>query len=379
LSIKSSQKIKKTTLTERTMIEVKSSFIGILLFAGMLFLSSCQGDKKDTISAQKGPSVNVTEVGLTSIRKSYQFTGSVEGEQRINLSTKVMGKITALPVNLGDQVAKGDVLLRIKNDNIIAQRDQVEANLAEAEASLENTQTNYKRIKALHADSSATQKELDDISTQLGVAKARVKALKSKRAEIRDLMDYSVIESPIDGYVVQKNVSQGDMASPGQPLLAVEEVADLKVLVSVPASQIDLFSKSDTLDISIEAAKAQFSGIVKAINPSADAMSRQFEVKVSIPKDVAKLQIVKPGMFADVRLRKGMDSLLMVPDSALVRRGQLTGLYTVNDNNELLLRWVRIGRHQNGKVEILSGLKPGERLVLAGNQKLVEGQKVTIQ
>jgi len=361
------------------MIEVKSSFIGILLFAGMLFLSSCQGDKKDTISAQKGPSVNVTEVGLTSIRKSYQFTGSVEGEQRINLSTKVMGKITALPVNLGDQVAKGDVLLRIKNDNIIAQRDQVEANLAEAEASLENTQTNYKRIKALHADSSATQKELDDISTQLGVAKARVKALKSKRAEIRDLMDYSVIESPIDGYVVQKNVSQGDMASPGQPLLAVEEVADLKVLVSVPASQIDLFSKSDTLDISIEAAKAQFSGIVKAINPSADAMSRQFEVKVSIPKDVAKLQIVKPGMFADVRLRKGMDSLLMVPDSALVRRGQLTGLYTVNDNNELLLRWVRIGRHQNGKVEILSGLKPGERLVLAGNQKLVEGQKVTIQ
>lgn len=361
------------------MTEVRNSVIAIIIFAGLLFLSSCRSDKTETHSEQQGPAVKVEEAGLTSIHKSYQFTGSVEGDQRINLSTKVMGEITALPVDLGDPVAKGEVLLRIKNDNIIAQRDQVEANLAQAEASLKNTQTNYKRIKALYADSSATQKEFDDISTQLGVAEAQVKALKSKRAEIRDLMDYSVIESPIDGYVVQKNVSQGDMASPGQPLLAVEEVTDLKVLVSVPASQIDLFSKGDTLDISIEAAKEHFSGIVQSVNPSADAMSRQFEVKVSIPKDIASRQIVKPGMFADVGLRKGTDSLLMVPESVLVHRGQLTGLYTVNDNNELLLRWVRTGRRQNGKVEILSGLKPGERMVLAGDQKLVEGQKITIQ
>jgi RND family efflux transporter MFP subunit len=361
------------------MIDLKHTIVIVMALSGMLLLSSCQGDKHEVGSETQGPAVQTSVASLTAVPKSYRFTGTVEGEHRINLSTKVMGRITELPFDLGDAVSKGEVLLRIKNDNIVAQRDQVAANLAEAQASLKNTRTNYKRIKALFADSSATQKELDDISTQLGVAEARVKALKSKQAEVKDLMDYSVIESPIDGYVVQKNVSSGDMASPGQPLLSVEEVADLKVMVSVPASQIDLFSRGDTLEVSINAAKEHFLGTVKSINPSADPMSRQFEVELSIPKETAGREVVKPGMFADVDLLKGKDSLLMVPESALVRRGQLTGLYTVNDNHELLLRWVRTGRKRDGNVEILSGLKPGERIVLAGDRKLVEGQKVTIQ
>lgn len=350
-----------------------------IMLAGMFLLSSCSSETNEQTASTEALSAETSVAQMTTVPKSYRFTGTVEGEQRINLSTKVMGRITDLPFELGDAVSDGEVLLRIKNDNILAQRDQVEANLAEAKAALQNTQTNYNRINALFEDSSATQKELDDITTQLNAAEARVQALKSKQAEIKDLIDYSVIESPIDGYIVQKRVNQGDMASPGQPLLTVEEVADLKVMVSVPASQIALFATGDTVDLSVGSAKEDLDGIVRSVNPSADARSRQYEVKVSLPRESTVGARVKPGMFADVTLRKGEESLLTVPVSALVTRGQLTGLYTLNDNDEIMLRWVKTGQKVGENIEILSGLSSGERFVLASEGKFREGQKVTVQ
>ncbi len=361
------------------MTNLRTTITTILSLAGLLFLSSCGSETKQKAATPEAVIAETSVAEMTTVPKSYQFTGTVEGERRINLSTKVMGRITELPFEPGDAVAKGEVLLKIKNDNIVAQRDQVEANLVEAEAALQNTETNYNRIKSLHKDSSATQKELDDITTRLNSAEARVQALKSKLAEIQDLIEYSVIESPIDGFVVQKRVNQGDLASPGQPLLTVEETADLKVIVSVPAAQIDLFSAGDTLDLYIGAARKTFNGIVRSVNPSADARSHQYEVKVSIPGEMTTGTGVKPGMFADVILKKGEESLLTVPVSALVTRGQLTGLYTLNEDDELLLRWVKTGQKVNQDVEILSGLKPGERFVMAGNGKFREGQQVTVQ
>ena len=357
----------------------KITITTIIVFSVLLFLSSCDSKQNEVQNEPEGPAVETAVAQMTPVPKSYQFTGSVQGEQRINLSTKIMGRITELPYDLGDEVSKGEVLLRIKNDNIIAQRDQVEANLAQAKTTLKNTRTNYERIKALYADSSATQKELDDITTHFEVAKAQVKALKSKLAEIKDMMDYSVIESPIDGYIVQKNVSQGDLASPGRPLLVLEEVNNLKILVSVPSSQIGLFSKGDSLNISIDAAKANFRGIVKSVNPSGDAMSRQFEVKVAIPKDVASQQEVKPGMFARLSLDKGDESVISVPETALVEHGQLTGIYTLGANEQVLLRWVRTGRKIGSNVVILSGLSKGDRYIASYDGRLHEGQKVTIQ
>lgn len=352
----------------------------IIVLTGIIFLSSCDRDEYDEqISESVGLSVETSVAALTRVPKTYRFTGSVEGERRITLSTKVMGRITELPFETGDKVSRGETLLRVKNDNLIAQREQVNASLAEAEASLENTRTNYERIKALFADSSATQKELDDIATQFGMAEARVKALHSKLAEINDLIDYTNIESPIDGYIVQKMVSEGDLASPGQPLLTVEEVADLKVLASIPESQIDIFSTDDTLEVLIGATGEWFNGVVSSINPSADAGSRQFEVKMRIPRETVSNERVKPGMFADVILRKGEEPLMMVPESALVKRGQLTGLYALTEDNEVLLRWIRTGQKMNQQVEVLSGIQPGERYIVVAERKLKEGQKIDIQ
>ncbi|HYW33811.1 MAG TPA: efflux RND transporter periplasmic adaptor subunit [Balneolaceae bacterium] len=351
----------------------------ILSFSVLLLLSSCSHKKSNTTKNAEKPVVQTSVAKRTSVPRYYQFVGSVESEHRINLSTKVTGQITSLPYDVGDSVSKGKVLLQIKHNDILAQRNQVKASLAQAQTTLENTRTNYNRIKALYADSSVTKKKLDDMRTQFEVARARIKALKSKLAKTKDLLDYSILKSPINGYIVKKNVTQGDMTAPGKPLLTLEDVKYLKVHVTVPSSQIGFFSKGDSVNIAINAADAHVVGTVKSINPSGNAMSRQFDVDVRIPPKVVTKSNIKPGMFARISLKRGSQSLFSVPAKALIHQGQLTGLYMLDSNNKVILQWVRTGRKIGSRVQILSGLAKGDRYITSYNGRLQEGQKVTIQ
>lgn len=358
---------------------IKKIFATIGLAAGVLLFSSC--GEQDTPRDETGTpvAVQVSRATVQHYPQSFQFSGTVKGVRRVNLSTKVMGEITEMPVEKGDRINRGQVLVRIKDASIRAQLQQVKANLSEARVSLENTRTNYKRIEALYEDSSATRKELDDIRTRLEVSESRVAALESKLNEVKDLLNYTVIESPIEGYVVGKFFEKGDLASPGQPLLTVEEVERLEVIASVPESQVGLFSIGDTATVKLPATGRNFRGQVVTVNPSGDRMTRQFEIKIQLPDGVFSAGGINPGMYARVRLNKGSDEAVMVPKSALLERGQLTGLYTVNDSNELVLRWVRTGRESDGSIEVLSGLNEGETYVTSHEMKLEEGQAVTIQ
>ncbi|MDX1672373.1 MAG: efflux RND transporter periplasmic adaptor subunit [Balneolaceae bacterium] len=344
----------------------------------MMGLSACSGEAREEPSDDPAIEVRAGFAEQRGVAQDYQFTGTVEGDRRINLSTKVMGRVTDLSADNGDPVRKGQVLIRIKNDNILAQKRQISAKHSEARAALQNTRINYRRIKSLYEDSSATQKEFDDISTQLKVAESNVEGLNSRLAEIEDLLDYTVIESPIDGFVVGRNIEVGDLASPGQPLMAVEEIDNLKVIASVPESQVGLVAVGDTAEIGIRAAKTHITGRVAAVNPSGNRQSRQFEVEFNFPASAANEHGVRPGMYADIQFRKGTFERLTVPLDALHYRGQLKGIYTVNDENELILRWVRTGKTLGSQIEILSGLTAGEQYILTDGRKLQEGQKVSI-
>lgn len=351
----------------------------ILILGGLLTLTTACS-QEEPASKPKGQAANVKmeEASLTVLPDTYRFSGTVEGDRKINLSTKLMGHITMLDVEEGDRVEKGQVLVRIQSENLKAQQNQVEANLAEAQAALSNAETNFHRIEALYQDSSATQKEYDDMKTHYEVAKARVSALKSKQQEIEDMLDYAAIESPVVGYVVQKRAEEGDMAAPGQPLLTVESLDDMQVRTTVPESQIDMFRTGNKVQVEIPASESNtLEGTVISVNPAGSAMSRQYTVKVSL-KTSADSE-VKSGMFARVLLEKGETKVLTVPKSAIITRGQLKGVYTINSQNELMLRWIRTGRPIGDRVEVLSGLEQGERYVSSFEGRVEEGQPIAIQ
>ena len=330
-------------------------------------------------SGKTGEPVNVSTatVKQEEIPAQVAFTGTVGSDHRVTLSTKMMGHVTAVPFDIGARVHKNDVVVRIQSANLRAQKQQIDANRMEAEAALQNMKINYDRIKALYDENSATKKELDDITMQYKMAQARIDAIDSKGKELDDMFKYAVLRAPMEGFVVQKNVEPGDMAAPGQPLVVIEDANDLQVTATVPQEQIGEFTVGDSVNIRIDAIGGRLlSGRILHINKAGDAMSGQFRIKIGFVGNPRAWSAVRSGMFAHVLWQAGTEQLLTIPKTALVDRGQLTGVYVVDDNRQAVLRWVRTGKTYGNRVEILAGLNPGDRLVTHYTGRLLDGQEV---
>ncbi len=360
-------------------------FTGTLPFAALpaaavLMLSAC-GTGPDSAGISSEPVRAVVQTATPmDVPQTYVFSGNVEGDKRVTLSTKIMGQVIALRAREGDRVRQGQELLKIKSDDLDAKKAQVKAGVIEAEAALKNVETNYRRIKELYALKSATQKEMDDIESAYRMALARVEAVREMEKEIDDALSYSDILSPVSGFVVQKMTEIGNTAAPGIPLLVIEDLTTLKVVIHVPETEIRLFSRGDNVDVSIDAAGTKTGGTVDRINPSGQAGSRQFEVHVLLDRlSTDERDRVRSGMFARVVLEKGSRQVVAVPEQLLVKRGQLEGLFTLSHNNQAHLRWVRTGRRFGTQVEILSGLAAGDRFIASAEGALKDGMPIEVK
>lgn len=294
----------------------------------------------------------------------------------------MMGTVTQLDLDVGDQVRSGQTLVRVRSQNVEAQKRQVEARLAEARSALQNAKTNFDRIRALKEKDSATQKEFDDARTAHERAEARVDALEGQLAEINDTLDYAVITSPIDGFVVEKRTQEGALATPGRPLLVVEALDNVKAIVNVAEADINRFATGDSVRVKVGAAgHTEYPGVITQVNPSGNYASRQFEVHVDLLRNSTPSEStarLKSGMYAQLLYPMETSDAVTVPKEALLQRGQLTGLFTVRDSTALL-RWVRTGEIRGERVEVLSGLRPGETYIADTSPRILDGQRIRIQ
>ncbi|WP_456427275.1 efflux RND transporter periplasmic adaptor subunit [Rhodocaloribacter sp.] len=341
-----------------------------------LSLSAC-GDDASPAREEPAPTpVRLQKVERTQTAPAHRYPGTLQGESRVQLSTRMMGRIAYLRVEEGDRVRRGQTLVRLRSEDVEAQKEQVLANLREAEAALANAETNYRRMQALYEAESATKKEFEDAATGYEMAQARVAALRGKLDEVEEALTYTVVTAPFDGYVVQKRAEEGDLAAPGAPLLVVEDTRRLKVVAQAPERDVDRLAVGDTVDVEVGAPGDRTTrGVISRINPSAHPTSRRFDVHVRMLGDTSAF---KSGMYARVVVRQGTRAVIAVPEAALLHRGQLTGLFTVDPENRALLRWVRTGKRLGDKVEVLSGLREGEVYVAASEGRLADGQKVRI-
>ncbi|MEF8864814.1 MAG: efflux RND transporter periplasmic adaptor subunit [Salinibacter sp.] len=344
-----------------------------------LVVSACGGEAPAPPADEMEPvTVATATARATDAAQAGRYSGTIQGTRRVPLSTKMMGTVTQLAVEEGDRVRQGETLARIRSQNVEAQRAQVQARLREARAARDNAETQFNRIEALRETDSATEQEFDNAQTAYERAQAQVDALESRLAETEDMLSYATLEAPLDGYVVEKRSEEGALAAPGQPLLTVETLDALKAVVQVPAEDVNRFSVGDSATVEIGAANdVRRRGVVTQVNPSGDAVSRQFtvQVRLSLPAGGEAPSPIKSGMYAEVVHRTGTRSALTVPEAALVERGQLTGLYAVQDG-EAQLRWVRTGPQHGRRVEVRSGLRPGETYVADATPRIADGQPV---
>jgi len=352
----------------------------ILTLSVALLVASCGSeDKKPIVDNSPAISVKTSQVAANGNSPFLSVSGKIQATNSADLSTRMMGYVNKVYVNVGDKVRKGQLLVSINNSDLQAKRAQVNAGITEANVALSNAQKDYNRFKNLFADNSASQKEMDDMTANYEMAKARVEAANQMKNEINAQFAYSNITAPFSGTVTSKNVEAGNMANPGIPLISIETPGNFEVMAMVPETEISAIKKGATVDVLVKSINKTIKGKVKEVSTSAKNTGGQYLVKIDLDKTDAN---ILSGMFTTVQFpveRKATSSMVLIPNEAIVTNGQLSGVYTVSQSNTAILRWLRLGRTFGGQVEVLSGLNADEAYIVSAEGKLFNGAKITIQ
>ena len=317
----------------------------------------------------------------------YESVGTVSAKTVSTISSKVMGSVTNVFVREGDFVKKGDRLATIDDQQAAAMLRQAKAALgaarraeSSADASAELATATYTRYRNLMKDESASPQEFDEIKSRyqqaqagLAAAKERVKEAEAALALAAVKTKDAIILAPYDGIIRSKMVDVGDLAAPDKALFSIENknayVADLLL----PEQYIHAVDLNQKITVTVSAlANKTFTGSVQDIFPAADTKSRSFLIKVTLPDDHG----LRSGMFARGSIPVGSSDILLVPLTAVIHTGQLTGIYIVDNTQIAKFRLIRTGRIFGNSVEILSGLNEGDRYVVDPPLNLLNGMKV---
>ena len=329
----------------------------------------------------------ITGIVIETVRPSlvdeyYETSGTVRAKTVSTVASRVMGTVTSIKVKEGDRVAAGQVLLTVDDSDILQKVQGAREGYREAEKALEAANENrkmlditYQRYKKLYADKALTGQEFDQIETQKNVAdidyeraKAAVGRAEAGLNEAKVFHGFSRVVSPVSGVVTEKKIDLGSMAVPGTPLLTVEDNSSYRVEINSDERLAGKIRPGMDAMVIGDAVSGSIRGIVTEVVPSVDPVSRSFLVKIAI-----KGGGLRNGSYVKVSLPVGKKDVLLVPARAVVERGQLTGVYVVGENSVIRYRLVKAGRRYGDRVEILSGLKPMDRMVVDGVEKAVDG------
>ncbi|UOB17596.1 efflux RND transporter periplasmic adaptor subunit [Abyssalbus ytuae] len=358
---------------------MKTTIYSVLLFTGIFSLISCKGGEEKSQNDGVGVPVKVSTIEKENNMPFITASGKIEAVNSADLSTRMMGFVDKIYVNVGDKIKKGQLLISVNDADLTAKLAQVNAGITEAQAAYNIAQKDYERFLTLFKSNSASQKELDDITANYNMAKARLEAARQMKNEVNAQFSYANIRAPFNGVVTNKFINEGDMANPGMPLLEVESPGKFQVIAMVPESEISKVKPETEVTISIKSLNETVKGKVLEISTSSKNTGGQYLIKIIINETNTSLL---SGMYATVQIpveETTSTGTVLIPAEAIIQHGQLSGVYTVSQNNTALLRWLRLGRTYGDKVEVLSGLAADETFIISAESKLYNGAKISIQ
>jgi len=349
-----------TGLGSKTIAGISLGAAVALLAAGYVVFSKKEGHAAAPKSAAP-LSVSAYVVEPRTIESVATAAGALTSRNTSVLSGKVMGKVTYLGVQEGDHVSAGKLLIRIESGEIAAQTFQ-------AQAAYNNAKLQYDRIKGLYDAKASTQVEMDQATLGLESAKAGLNAAKSMES-------YTIITAPISGQIMEKRINLGEMAMPGQPLLKIEDNLNLRLEVTVREQDILHIRSGATVNVQIDALPGKdIAGKVAMVVPASDVRTHSFVVKVDVP--AAKGLIT--GMYGKAFFPTGKRVAMMVPKSAIVDMSGISGVYVVSADGNALFQMVQLGEAIGNDLEVVSGLKKGDRVIADKHLGRIEGSKVLV-
>lgn len=358
----------------------------VILVLIIIFTITCRRPPiqvRQDISAGRTKTVPLSKMEVIDF---YEIAGIVKAKNISNIASRIPGTVTAILVRQGDRVKAGQELLTIENADLAQRIAATQAAYEEAVKGLDEAKEarslidiDYKRYKNLAAQKVITTQEMDRVDSQKKIAdlnyeraQSAVKRAQANLEEVRTNFDFSHILAPVDGVVTHKQIDVGSMAAAGVSLLTVEDISGFEVHAQVNEQLANQITVGMPVKITVDAISASFQSPITEISPSIDSSSRTFLIKIVIKNDPNQPQLLKTGLFARVFLPRGKRNILAVPTKALVEKGQLLGVY-VEDGGITHYRLIRTGKQYDNQVEVLSGLKEGDKIIVDGVQNMVDG------
>jgi len=365
-----------------------SSSAWLVLAAVVISFSGCSNERRiEAAAAETVSNVQVVVAQKTIVPDWVEAVGTVRAAQTSQLASQVMGNIVAVQVREGERVESGQVLVMIDDAQLRAAAEQATAaelaaqkdvSAAESESAL--AQTTLKRYQQLYEKQSVSPQEFDEIETREQSAEARRDMARAGLAQAnaaltqaRTVLGYTRIQAPFGGVVTERKADPGTLASPGMPILTLEDTRNYRLEVTVDESDLHLVHLGQSTPANIEAlGSTEITGKVVQIVPAADPGSRSFLVKIELPKD----SHLRSGLFGRAQFPRGQRSALLIPRAAVVERGQLQGVYVLDSEQIAGMHYVTLGRTSGQQVEVLSGLEGGEKIIAAPGDREFGGKRI---
>lgn len=371
---------------------VRSDFLRLILLAVVLSgLSGCSSERPAVPAApQTARNVSVLTAQRADVLDSVEAVGTIHAAQTAQLASQMMGNIVEIRVHEGDRVQRGQVLAVIDDaqpraavDRATAAESAAEQDVGASDSDLALAESTLKRYQTLYEKKSVSPQEFDEVRTRYQAAAAhRDRSLagqsqaKAALAQARTALSYTRILAPFDGVVTEKKADPGMLASPGLPVFTIEGVGRYRLEATVNETDLRYVRMGEQIPVVVDALEGtSLKGKVVQMMPAADPGSRSFLVKIELPVEAR----LRSGLFGRAQFPSGQRPSLLIPQTAVVQRGQLQGVYVLDRDKVASLRYVTLGKISGADVEILAGLQAGEQFVttpggLDLNGKRIEGQ-----
>lgn len=344
---------------------------------GGSILFKFSGSKTQSALVSKKTFVQVQQAKTIESTALLSFKANLEAIEEGIVGSKISGQVIRLFFEDGDRVSQGATLVALDDQDLNNQLQVAEINMQKMETTLESSQRSYDRIKALFESGAKSKSDYEDAETALKTARANLEAEKVTIQGINNSLANCVIKAPISGKVEEKNVSLGQYVSPGTQLAKVKNTSSLKAVIQLKQSDMDKVQvgQQATLKMS-KTDKEGYTGVVKNIAGSADSSTRVFDCQIQIDNAQGKL---RPGTFGYVELDSGQKSqMVTIPLAALVGSNGSYSVFTVEEG-VARKRSVSVGEIQSDVVQIVSGLKAGENVIITNLNSLQDGDAVEFE
>jgi RND family efflux transporter MFP subunit len=330
---------------------------------GMLTAGYALFGKKDGYAGPQHQEAPVEVAAITvspiTVDSVISAAGTLNSRNTSILSSKIMGKVVELTVQEGSHVSQGKLLARIESGEISAQ-------LYQAQAAYNNAKLQYDRIKSLFDVQAATQMEMDQTTLGFESAKAGLNAAKAMES-------YTLITAPISGQIVEKRINLGEMALPGQPILKIEDNANLRLEATVREQDLAFMQPGKNVTVQVDALPGrEIKSRVAQVVPAADIRTHSFVIKIDVPAGKGLIT----GMYGKAIFSTGKRQAVFVPRSAVVEMSGLTGVYIISAENSAVFQMIQPGEKRGDAIEAVTGLKAGDRVIVSKQVANIDGKKV---